>query len=85
MEVKVGSYLQDDSTGMTRDFHVTLTDDDGHRLFPKNWEAWSIHTQVKKLRAMADIYIIQYAASRGFRDSERAAEEIEVIIAKDLQ
>lgn len=40
--------------------------------------------QVRKLSAMADIFLHQYAASRNFRAEHAVAEDIEAIIRRDL-
>lgn len=84
MQVTVNSYFEDPALGARRDFSITLYDYDGEKLFPKNWDSWSSSAKYKKLRAIADIYCLQYAASRNLRSDEVVAEEIQNVILKDL-
>lgn len=85
MDVRVNLVLQDDARNAVREFSITLTEADGKEMFKNHWDTWTIPTKVQKLRAMGDIMGLQYAASRGFRDPENVAKDIEIIIAKDLQ
>lgn len=83
MEVQVGSYYEDDALGARRDIHVKLTSEDGAKLVD-GWEHLSHSDQYTKLRAYADIYVLKYAASRGFRPQESVVVDIESIYRKDL-
>ena len=85
MQVQVRSYFYDNSKEAGREFAITLTDEDGLQLFQDNWNSWSSPTKYKRLRAMADIYSLQYAASRDLRPASLVEDEIQVIIAKDLK
>ena len=86
MEVRVSGYYQDDSKGAQRELQVALNEGDGARIFSQpKWDGWTPATQIVKLTAMADIFLHQYAASRGFRAEHAVAEDIQKIVERDLK
>lgn len=84
MQITVMSYFEDPATGARKDVSVTLSEQDGDTLFPNHWNEWGASVKYRKLRAIADIYVLQYAASRNLRSEEVVAEEIQNVILKDL-
>lgn len=83
MNVTVGSYYEDKAKGTQREVHVTLSDEDGVRMFPK-WEEWSVSTQVSKITAMADVFVLKYAVERGFRDESTVQVEVAKLVQRYL-
>lgn len=84
MQVTVKTYYHNPATQEQKEFGVTLDDSDGEKLFPDNWNTWGPSLKYKKLRALADIYVLQYASSRSLRPTENVVDDIATVIRKDL-
>lgn len=85
MEVKVGSYYNDPAREHHQEIHVTLTDEDGLSIWPREWGGWDFNTQFSKLTAMADVKSLQYAIDRGYIDTQHGTDRIKNIIIKYLK
>lgn len=85
MKVTVGSYYEDDAKGTQREVHITLDENDAKEIFKSGWDNWSVDTRSTKLTAMADILLLKYAVSRGFRNADPVNREMTNIINRDLK
>lgn len=79
MNVTVGSYYNDEARGQQQEIHVSLDDSDGVEIF-KDWGALSNNKKIEKLTALADIYTLQYAMTRGYVQEARTLDRIQNLI-----
>ena len=82
MQVQVGAYFADDARGAQREVQITLTEEDVKPLYGEVWDSLNLTQKVNQMTGTADIYMLRYAASRGFRAVEIVDEEIRTTKAR---
>ena len=80
MKITVGSYYHDESRDHMQEVHVTLEDSDGENIFKDKWDSLPNNKKMEKLTAMADIYAITYAKTRGYQSEDKADARIQTLI-----
>ena len=80
MQITVGSYYTDDSTGRSQEGHITLSDSDGAEVFSNSWDNISNAQKAEKLALLADLYGIQFAKVRGLQREDLATSRMSTIL-----